>query len=754
MGFQKRSGKGIWAKVTPLCLLFLLLLLNAEVLAQLSVRKQISLNESWLTVANDVDQNAFDGFEQISFNDQGWKQVNVPHNWDQYEGYRQMKHGNRHGYAWYRKTFKANKKDRGKQHFLFFEGVGSYATVWVNGQKAGYHSGGRTTFTLDITELITFNKDNVIAVRADHPAMITDLPWVCGGCSAEWGFSEGSQPIGIFRPVHLVVTDPVRVEPFGVHIWNDENTSRESAALNINTEIKNYEGKAREITVVNKFLSHDKIAIAEVSDKIFINAGEMKVIHQKIKEVPNPRLWSVEDPYLYTMVTELRENNKVIDELSTPYGIRWISWPIYRNDGSNQFFLNDEPVFLNGTCEYEHMMGKSHAFTDEQVLSRARQMKAAGFNAFRDAHQPHNFLYHQFWDEQGILFWTQMSAHIWYDTPEFKENFKTLLREWVKERRNSPSVVLWGLQNESTIPEEFARECTEIIREMDPTASGQRLVTTCNGGTGTDWNVVQNWSGTYSGDPYKYDEELSRPSQLLNGEYGAWRSIDWHTEGPFVQKGALSESRFTHLMEMKILLAEKVRDKVCGQFQWLYNSHENPGRIQNGEGFRDIDKVGPVNYKGLVTPWEEPLDAFFMYRSNYAPKETEPMVYIASHTWPDRWTTPGLKDSILVYSNCDEVELFNDIKKLSLGKRKKGGKGTHFQWDKADIRYNVLYAVGYVEGKEVASDVIVLNHLPETPDFADLKKDAKPVTAPAPNYNYLYRVNCGGPDYTDSQGNL
>jgi hypothetical protein len=80
---------------------------------------------------------------------------------------------------------------------------------------------------------------------------------------------------------------------------------------------------------------------------------------------------------------------------------------------------------------------------------------------------------------------------------------------------------------------------------------------------------------------------------------------------------------------------------------WLLTSHDNPGRVQGGEGFRELDRIGPVNYKGLLTPWEEPLDVFYLYRSNYAPS-SEPIVYIVSHTWPMRWTTPGIKDSIMV----------------------------------------------------------------------------------------------------------
>ena len=714
-----------------------------------SFREEISLNADWKTTMVESHPEPKQDFVNNSGADANWKSVNVPHNWDQYEGFRQMKHGNLHGTAWYSKVIKIGKQQKGKKIFLFFEGVSSYATVWVNGKEVGQHKGGRTTFTLDITDVVKYKADNKIVVKAAHPAFIADLPWVCGGCSGEWGFSEGSQPMGIFRPVTLVVTNDIRIAPFGIHVWNDKSVSKEQAILHTTTEIQNYTASNRNITVINSLLDAEGKEVASVKSSVMLSK-ETKEIPLTLPAIKNPNLWSPENPYLYTLSTTILEKNKVLDKITTPYGIRWVSWPVGREGDDKRFFLNDEPVFINGTCEYEHQLGQSHAFSDTQIKARIEQIKAAGFNSFREAHQPHNLKYQQLLDESGILFWSQFSAHIWYDTPEFKENFKTLLREWIKERRNNPSVVLWGLQNESTIPKEFAEECTKIIREMDPTASAQRKVTTCNGGEGTDWNVVQNWSGTYGGDPFNYDVEMT--TQLLNGEYGAWRSHDLHTEGEFDQKGILSENRFSQLMEIKIREAESVKDKIAGQFNWLFASHENPGREQNGEGFRAIDQVGPVNYKGLFSIWGEPLDAYYMYRANYASNKTNPMVYIVSHTWPNRWETTGVKNGIDVYSNCDEVELFNDVNKQSLGKLKNPGKGNHFQWNNVNIAYNVLYAVGYVDGKKVAQDYIVLNNLPEAPNLKSLNSKEEIVSAKA-NYNYLYRVNCGGPDFKDSEGN-
>ncbi|MEJ5963107.1 malectin domain-containing carbohydrate-binding protein [Pedobacter immunditicola] len=726
------------------------LLFVGTILAQSDLRKSISLNENWQSIAAD-SINAYHGFEHTGFKDKNWKKVNVPHNWDQYEGYRRMVHGNRHGYAWYRKTFQTPEKGAGKRFFLYFEGVGSYATIWLNGKKVGYHAGGRTTFTIDVTAAIKLNNQpNLLAVRADHPANIQDLPWVDGGCSTERGFSEGSQPMGIFRPVHLVVTNEVRIEPFGLHIWNDAQVSEKAATLQMETTFKNYSIYPKEITVVNQLVDRDGKMISEVNSTVKVPAGKTIKIPQRTAQLNYPKLWSLEDPYLYTAKTLLLEKGKLVDELRTPYGIRWISWPIGKTVNDKQFLLNGKPVFINGIAEYEHMMGQSHAFSAEQIKTRVMLIKSAGFNAFRDAHQPHNLDYQTHWDKLGILSWTQMAAHIWYDTPEFRANFKSLLKEWVIERRNSPSVVLWGLENESTLPEDFARECTELIRELDPTASSQRKVTTCNGGKGTDWDVPQNWTGTYGGNPLTYAEDVQR--QVLIGEYGAWRTLDLHTEGGFVQNGVTSESNMTQLMETKVRLAESVKDKTAGHYFWLYSSHDNPGRIQGGEGLRELDRIGPVNYKGLFTPWEEPSDVYYMFRSNYAPKATEPMAYIVSHTWPNRWLFPGKKDSITVYSNCDEVELFNDVNALSLGKRTRNGIGTHFQWDGVTIKYNVLYAVGYVNGKEVSRDYIVLNNLPEAPHFKDFNAEAKNLTTAKKGYHYLYRLNCGGPAYVDENG--
>lgn len=587
-------------------------------------RQFVSLNQDWQVTFGKTSEDSIT-------KKMGTFRVNVPSNLDDYYGYRQLKHGNLHGTATYEKHFSVHKQT-GKRYFLQLEGVGTFATVKVNRKSYPKELVGRTSFTLDISDALR-EGDNTLNIKVEHPAMQTNNPWPCGGCSSEWGFSEGSQPFGIFRPVSLIETDEVRVEPFGVHVWNNEACD----SVFVDTEVKNYSDHEQTIEVISKLaLSSGKTAFRQTG-KITLKAGETQVVRHQAK-VSDAHLWSITDPYLYTLSSIIKREGKTIDDVATPFGIRTISWPVLRQKQAalrgdsaqmdkkdGRFYLNGSPVFINGTCDYEHLFGQSHAFSHEQIASRVKMMRQAGFNAFREAHQPHNLYYQQLLDEQGMLFWSQFSAHVWYDTSAFRKNFKRLLRRWIKERRNSPSVILWGIQNESVMPKDFTEECAAIIREMDPTAQTMRAITTCNGGEGSDWNVIQNWSGTYGGTADKYDQELKQPNQLLNGEYGAWRTLGFrssdaeklHAGDAKALSKAYTEDAFVSLLGKKAMLAESAKDSVCGHFQWLFVSHENPGRVQPDEAYRRIDKVGPFNYKGLLTPWEQPTEGFYWYRNHY-----------------------------------------------------------------------------------------------------------------------------------------
>ncbi|XHR31001.1 MAG: malectin domain-containing carbohydrate-binding protein [Chthoniobacteraceae bacterium] len=855
----------------------------------------------------------------LQMDDSEWISVAVPHNWDDYYGYHEVSHGNLHGTSWYRTRFDWDFAENGERLYAFFEGVGSYAQVFCNGQLMGKHAGGRTTFTIDLTPAL-HQGSNLLAVRADHPEKIADLPFVCGGC---WGApnTEGSQPFGIFRPAWLERTGPVRVEPFGVHIVTPE-ISEQFARVDVRTELCNASDKDHLVQLCTELLGPGGDRLWREECDIAMKPGEHRRITQSAPPLADPQLWGPGHPHLYRAVTTLNVHHRLSHRVETPFGLRWLEWPaivapetddrsncshafnpdvqpdgvaepqsiaggaihilnrresspagivtdhsnVYldnadfpqsasllveiilhggigteaelfceiQNGAGTVFFhqhrecvvfsettlthrwsvpeiyqphqwtsddpclhrvvvelrsptnhalwerseiffgirskegslnlatpssvgavkmgsrkderkplndkilrLNGDALFINGTCEYENLLGCDHAFTEEQIAAEVAMMRSAGFNAFRDAHHPHNLRYYDHWDRLGMVCWTQMGSHIWFDTPEFRENYKRLVAEWVRERRNHPSVILWGVQNESSMPEDFVHELRDIIRELDPSSPQWRRTTTCNGGVGSDWNVPQEWSGTYGGNCNDYDLE----AQQMVGEYGAWRFFGMHTEEAYCgDENDWSESWACYAMETKIRLGEAARDHSIGHFHWLFNTFPNPGRAaDNYEGSGNA-QIGSVNNKGLVTAWHQPSDLFYLFRANYADPRREPMVYIVSHTWPDRWKQPAGR-LVSVFSNCEEVELFNGVGVRSLGKRKQPGRGRHFEWNAVEPRTNVLYAVGRVGGKEMARDIIALDHLPLDDSLSAWL--GKLEMAPTDSGRPLFRISCG-----------
>lgn len=882
-------------------------------------RKKCYVNENWKTAFRK------DPEELPPEQEDEWVTADLPHNWEDYQGYRGLSHGNLHGTAWYRKRLRLPKETG--RWFLELEGAGSYTSLWCNGRFVGEHRGGRTVYTADITEAARPGEENEILVRTDHPEKIDDLPWVCGGC---WGTpnTEGSQPVGIFRPVSFYRTGSVRVQPFGVGVLCTRNNG--TVFLEIRSELKNYSAETKKIWLCQQIFGPRGEKVSELTQECILEGSMEKTVVQSSDAIESYELWDTEHPNLYRLKTIVREETAdkhtgILDEVENSFGIRFLEWENFEDADSevlnetllteeaceaNQYFLieeknprdshvriapggvivrileekenqyievttelvnddershqvelesfiqtynrtksiadlkttavigpgehtvlrqiteglrfldqwtmekpyyhqvsstvretenplqepyrarvpfgvyrsekpvnkaypyylpedtgaarphrlllNGKPVSIRGTCEYEHLLGKDHAFTEEQIHARMDQIRAAGFNSFREAHCPHNLRYLEACEQNGILYWAQMGAHLYFDKEEFRENFRVLTKEWLRERRNSPSVILWGIQNESMLPESFAAEITGLIRSIDPTASKQRLVVTCNGGTGSDWNIPQNWSGTYGGSVEDYGNEIVR--QRLAGEYGQYRVVGKHEEGDVKQKqntgGDVSEELFCYCLQTKLREMEKKKDLAAGHFQWIFSSHANPGRetIYCLDAAGD-NRIGVVNNKGLLTCYGELSDAYYMYCSHYVPK-TRPMIYIVSHTWPDRFAKGPAARSVTVYSNCDEVALYNDAGSLLLGRKRKGNFGEPFVFDNVMVNYGLLYARGYVDGVPCVEDMIWYENLPMPENAEKLMDGQECMDANGLDGGYLYRVNCGGEDYLDQYGRL
>lgn len=530
--------------------------------------------------------------------------LSLPHNWEDYHGMRGFVHGNLHGSAVYNRTFTAAGLE-GRRSFLVFDGAGSYLSVRLNGRElCRRRPAGRLVTTVETTG-VARDGENVLEVVCDHPSEIQDMPWHCGGCSGIG--SEGPEPFGLFRGVRFEVTDEIRIAPFGVHIWHD------AAVSNVFVETEVTAGSragVRRLRIVCPELGID--AAADLS--VPASGAVTNRMTFALKDVTR---WSPANPRLYTFRVSVGD-----DRESVRTGFATHQWPVppapKKPDGSpeHRYLINGEPFFIHGTCETDNRFGASVAFEPEEIDARCAEVKRLGFNAWRDGHEPHDLRYNRYWDENGIIWWPQLSTHTFFDTPEFKRNFLAAIEQWMKERRNSPSIALWGLQNESVLDEEFARECTALIHRLDPMAGrGGRVVTTCNYGCGADWNVIQNWSGCYAGEVGEYQASLTKPYQLLNGEYGAWRSVGFHSDPDraYEKSEPWTEEHNAHVLWQKILRAWDVRNHVCGHFLWTFFTHENPGRVVIDEGHKLIEKIGPLNPKGLYTIYGRRSVAWYVY---------------------------------------------------------------------------------------------------------------------------------------------
>lgn len=564
----------------------------------------------------------------------------------------------------------------------------------------------------------------------------------------------------------------VAVTAGGVAVYIRE-FAPERVVLAIETTVKNRTKGKRRIQLESFVQTYNRTkSIANLITPAELEAGEEIRISQICEPLTFPDLWSRENPFLHNVISTVRgvdEDLKEYCQTSTSFAIcacegmankgnAYVEREAGPHGVKKRLLINGRHYFLNGSCEYEHELGNDHAFGGEMIRTRMQMFRAAGFNAFREAHCPHNLRYLEYCEQNGILYWAQMGAHIYFDSEAFRENFLRLTKEWMLERRNSPAVILWSIQNESMLPSDFTRTVTELIHEMDASSPEQRKVVTCNGGTGSDWNIPQNWSGTYGGSVENYGKELVK--MQLVGEYGQYRVRGSHREGdmePLQNSGGdVPEELFTYCLETKVREAEKVREYCYGHFQWIFTSHANPGRellyCLDGKG---SNRIGVVNSKGLFTCWGEPTDAYYMYRANYTSPREAAVLYIASHSWPDRFQTETEAD-IAVYTNCEEAELYNDFGEILLGRQKTGEKGTHLIFRQVPVKWGVLTAKGYVDGKHAVTDRIFFPALPlpERSACSSGEGIARQDDIVSSQPDDCYRVNCGGADYRDAGGRI
>ncbi|MCV9386678.1 glycoside hydrolase family 2 TIM barrel-domain containing protein [Reichenbachiella ulvae] len=677
----------------PIFLFFLFLLLRTE--SGVAQRTQVSLNSDWKFSLSDNPQYAEKGF-----NDRDWQIKQVPHDWAFENGVSengaQSQGGGYHdgGIAWYRKTIEVSKESLDHVVYLEFEGVYMNSEVWVNGNHLGKRPYGYISFRYDISEYLV-EGDNTIAVRVDNSLEP----------SARW-----YHPCGIYASVNLIEVNPVHIEPNGVFVTTPIINSQSAKVV---ADVRVSADDKSKLKVKYQVLSAQGEVLKETTNKLAASEAVKGVL-----EVPNPKLWSIDEPTLYTLVAEVIQGKKVVDRVETKFGFRTAEWKT-----ETGFWLNGENIKIKGVCEHWEGGPVAGAWTKPLLRWKLQLIKDMGNNAIRPSHNPFPPMFYDLCDEMGLLVmdelfdgWSRKAPHD-YGAQAFDEWWERDMTEWIERDRNHPSIIIWSLGNETH--GEIAKDMVEFGTGLDSTrlfTSGasnpdDMQVIGINGGSESktflenrtfdkpfvSTEAPHTWQtrGYYRTQTWWRDNELNGTYPLPNLTDKEIFFYEWTDPKNWRnRKQSLNSSYDNATVRISARKNwEVVRDLAwhSGNFRWTGFDYYGESGLPHGGWPFNLFMGGPIDVAGFEK------DLFYFYQSQWT---DEPMVHLLPH-----WTHPrmekGTEIPVWAYSNADEVELFLNGK--SMGKDIPGTK-----WDEMQCEWMVPYeegiieAVAYIGGKEVA----------------------------------------------------
>ena len=397
------------------------------------VRTVLDFNWNWKFVWDDVP-----GAHAAGYDDREWREVRLPHDWSIERSFTQedtigITAWLPAGVGWYRKTFAMPEQARGRVTWIEFDGVYRNSEVWLNGQRLGERPYGYSPFAYDLTPYLRYgDRPNVLAVRVNRSSPI-DSRWYPGS--------------GIYRNVKLVTAAPAHIPQYGVFVNTPEVTS-ERAEVSVQAEVVNRASSAQTVRLMIELYDPNGVVVGQQEAALSIEAGERCAVEQ-VFSIARPRLWSTDDPNLYSAWCRVVGESGLLDEVETPFGIREI-----RFDPETGFYLNGENTLFKGVCLH-HDGGCVGAAVPIGVWERRlKALKEAGCNAIRTSHNPPAAEFLDLCDRMGFLVqdeafdaWTHPKTEAGYgnDFPEWGE---ADVKAMVLRDRNHPSVVMWSVGNE------------------------------------------------------------------------------------------------------------------------------------------------------------------------------------------------------------------------------------------------------------------------------------------------------------------
>ena len=673
-----------------------------------------NFNHDWLFLRD--DQSAF---SQPGFDDSSWRKLNVPHDWS-IETLPEQDNptcGNggfvQAGIAWYRKHFAYDPAFDGKIVSLMFGGVFMDSHIYLNGEEVGSNLYGYSSFSVDLTKALKPG-DNVLAIRVDNSKQ-PNSRWYTGS--------------GIYRNVWLNVFDPVHVAQWGVFFYTSKLTDDGAAELSISTKVENASAAAVNAKVTQTLTDCCGKEVLKAGAEVLVGAGETG----EVKLYPvfaNPHLWTDTDPYLYTLTTTVEVDGKQVDATAMKVGVRTAT---FHNDRG--FLLNGKSVKIKGMCLH-HDCGLTGAVGyRESWERRLKALKDMGCNGIRCAHNPPSDEMLEVADELGFLIMDEAFDE-WFTIKGkggsgqqfgsgvfFGEQADNILTTMLHRDRNHPSVVLWSIGNE--IPEQYSMKGVEIAKHFheichreDPT----RMITSaCDGIAATGGGTLKEFEEALDVVGYNYVDRWRERAETLYDEdkraypyrcvIGSENASAGGDRGQYIPRDKGRPFRFDyHIWTLKhewLWRYTVSRDFVAGDYLWTGVDYLGEcGWPRRGSG------SGPIDSAGF------PKDTYYYFRSVW--NKDDLTLHILPH-----WNWKGSEGEyiqVVVYTNCDKVDLFINDRKVGTKACGAPYYGAETRWNQPgrisptthdlhltfDVAYEpgTLRAVGYKNG-EVAMETVM-----------------------------------------------
>jgi beta-galactosidase len=653
---------------------FLLLLFVCAQAAVSQTRSVISLNEAWEFTKDDFLPGAGDASSA------SWESIQLPHTWNATD-VNDDKPGYYRGPAWYRKRLVLPSSARNKPVYLRFEGANQLTTVYVNGHKAAHHAGGYTAFQFPVSSFLQFDEEqpNEILVRVDNSHNLQVPP-----LSADFTFFGG-----IYRDAWLMTLSPVHFSlkdhgSTGIFITTP-SVNAEKAHVHIRGTVSNEQNKARTVQVTTAIFNREGLQVQQVQTSLLLKPGTETSFSQEIPSFNKPRLWSPEDPYLYTVKTYISESSgQVLDEVTNPLGFRWFHF-----GAAKGFFLNGRSYKLVGASRHQDRPGLGNALPDELARQDIAWLKKMGGNFLRVAHYPQDPSVLEACDRMGILASVEIPVvNEITESDSFYTQCESMQVEMVRQHFNHPSVILWCYMNEVLLRPHFpndkprqkiyfsniaklAGRLDSLTRREDP----YRYTMIAHHGDFdryrdaglthipmvVGWNLYSGWYGAeMEGFPAfldRHHKELPGKPMVV-AEYGADADPRIRSFEPVRFDKSVEYTNRFHQYYLQEMMK---RPFVAGAMIWNLADFNSETREET---------MPHINNKGLLTGDRKPKDPFYFYQAMLT---KEPFVKILASDWKIR---SGIADSaarvcyqpVQVAGNLDSVELM--VNGRSLGWKK------------------------------------------------------------------------------------